>query len=148
MKWCAPSSQANFSFSGLLDRAATLYPSLLANCTARCPRPPRPCIATRSPAVISIFRIPLNVATPAQRRGAISAGSMSLGSRATASTRRTQYSASGIFSSQNSLHHSHSKPYGISINRDELTSSRSCHAIDLFIIAQLKITPIAFPANT
>lgn len=43
-----------------------------------------------------MLRIPLNTVTPAQRRGAYSAGSASAGMLTTASVRRVQYSASGI----------------------------------------------------
>lgn len=51
-------------------------------------------MASVSPGGICKWRIPLKTVTPAQRRGAIAAGSIYGGIRTAASERRRQYSAS------------------------------------------------------
>src|SRR5438445_3084701 len=52
--------------------AATRNPMCRAYCTAKCPRPPIPCTATRSPARAREVRSALKVVRPAQTIGAAS----------------------------------------------------------------------------
>src|SRR5262252_6431848 len=51
------------------ESAATSNPMCRAYCTPRCPRPPIPSTATRSPAFAGAFRSALNVVSPAHSSG-------------------------------------------------------------------------------
>jgi hypothetical protein len=57
-------------------------PIFLAYCTPRCPSPPRPWTATRSPERAPLFRSALKVVTPAHKSGAASVGLRPSGTRA------------------------------------------------------------------
>ena len=88
----APSWVASGRLSSPRAMATVRKPMRWANCTARCPRPPSPCTATRSPGRAGELRSALKVVMPAQRSGAASTSPSVSGIRASASARATMYS--------------------------------------------------------
>jgi hypothetical protein len=91
--WWAPRRRANASLSGLPVTAITSNPIAFANCSARCPRPPMPWIATRSPGRAPMWRSALKVVTPAHMRGATSVSASPSGTGAAATSGATTYSS-------------------------------------------------------
>ena len=75
----APSLVASGALSWPRAMATVLKPMRDANCTPRCPSPPRPSTATRSPPVAPLFRSALKVVTPAHISGPASTGERSSG---------------------------------------------------------------------
>ena len=65
----------------------------ISELNAQWPRPPIPCIATKSPGTAPLWGKALKVVMPAQRSGAASAGSSESGIWARASTGASMYSA-------------------------------------------------------
>src|SRR6266566_2790258 len=88
----APSCVASGRLSSPRAMATVRKPMRWANCTARCPRPPSPCTATRSPGRAGEWRSALKVVMPAQRSGAASMSPSVSGMRASASARANMYS--------------------------------------------------------
>ena len=67
-RFAHPASIARLFLSPPRPIATVSNPNLLANWTPKCPSPPIPCIATRSPGRAPLLRSALNVVMPAHMR--------------------------------------------------------------------------------